>query len=710
MTETTVERTRIEREVAEAVRRENEGIVHRFFTLSRELLSIADIDGCLRRVNPAWEATLGWTPDDLTGKPFVDFVHPDDRAGTLAAIEQLATGQGLVAFENRYRCKDGSFRWLQWSSVAAPEQGLVYAAARDITERKDAEEVSEEVSRRSTDDLEQRVAARTAELSAANEELEAFAYSVSHDLRAPLRGIDGFSQAVLEEYSDQLDEKGQDYLLRLRSASQRMGILIDDILNLSRISRVEPGHEPVDLSAIATAVAADMREREPGRQVEFVIEDGVTGLGDSRFLGIVFENLFANAFKFTSTHETARIEFGRERRGRRGRLLRPGRRRRLRHGLRRPAVHPVPSSAQAGGLPGIGDRPRHHPPHRPPPRRTYLGSRRGRRRRNRLLHAWETSMNDTDPIVLVDDNEDDIVLTRRALERNKIENPLVVARDGAEALELLLGANGDTVKPAIILLDLKLPKVDGLSVLKRLRDDHRTRLTPIVVLTSSKQERDVIAGYTWHANSYIHKPVDFDQFTEAIRQIGLYWLHSERGSSGGSVTADALTPLRALLVEDSEDDALILGQHLERGGYELDVQRVDTRGHVRAGPRPGRLGRRPGRLRAPRLQRPRRIEGSPGAGARRPVHHRLGKHRRGDRGRGDEGGRGRLRDEVEPRTLGAGGRTRATRLAPAATPHRGGATSREARSPSERWSSSGRIASSRSSPTSRPTTCRHLCA
>ena len=113
MTETTVERTRIEREVAEAVRRENEGIVHRFFTLSRELLSIADIDGCLRRVNPAWEATLGWTPDDLTGKPFVDFVHPDDRAGTLAAIEQLATGQGLVAFENRYRCKDGSFRWLR---------------------------------------------------------------------------------------------------------------------------------------------------------------------------------------------------------------------------------------------------------------------------------------------------------------------------------------------------------------------------------------------------------------------------------------------------------------------------------------------------------------------------------------------------------------------------------------------------------------------
>jgi two-component system response regulator len=100
----------------------------------------------------------------------------------------------------------------------------------------------------------------------------------------------------------------------------------------------------------------------------------------------------------------------------------------------------------------------------------------------------------------------------------------VIARDGAEALELLLSANGDSVNPAIILLDLQLPKVDGLSVLKRLRADPRTKLTPIVVLTSSKAEQDVVAGYDLHANSYIRKPVDFDQFTEAVRQIGMYWL------------------------------------------------------------------------------------------------------------------------------------------------------------------------------------------
>jgi two-component system, response regulator len=133
-------------------------------------------------------------------------------------------------------------------------------------------------------------------------------------------------------------------------------------------------------------------------------------------------------------------------------------------------------------------------------------------------------MNSTSPIVLVEDNEDDIVLTRRALARNKIGNPLVIARDGAEALELLLSANGDSVNPAIILLDLQLPKVDGLSVLKRLRADPRTKLTPIVVLTSSKAEQDVVAGYDLHANSYIRKPVDFDKFLEVAEQVSLYWL------------------------------------------------------------------------------------------------------------------------------------------------------------------------------------------
>ena len=306
----TVGRTESALELAESATRKNEQDLDRFFTLSLELLCIADNEGNLQRVNPAWEDTLGWTIDDLAKKPFVELVHPDDREMTLRAIKENAEGSAalVVEFENRYLCSDGSYRWFQWGTAAAPDQNVIYAAGRDISERKDAELAL----RKLAEELEERFAARNADLSAANEELEAFAYSVSHDLRAPLRGIDGFSQAVLEEYSDSLDETGRDYLMRLRSASQRMGHLIDDMLSLSRVSRVELTKEQVDLSAIAASLAIELREREPDRQVEFVIEDGLAALGDFRFLSIVLENLLSNAFKFTSTRANARIEFGRE--------------------------------------------------------------------------------------------------------------------------------------------------------------------------------------------------------------------------------------------------------------------------------------------------------------------------------------------------------------------------------------------------------------
>jgi len=132
-------------------------------------------------------------------------------------------------------------------------------------------------------------------------------------------------------------------------------------------------------------------------------------------------------------------------------------------------------------------------------------------------------------ILLVEDNPDDIALTLRALKKNNIANEVVVAHDGVEALDYFFGdggrAGGGPVKlTALILLDLKLPKVDGLEVLRRLRADARTKLLPVVILTSSKEDQDLAAGYSLGANSYIRKPVDFDKFTEAIRQLGLYWL------------------------------------------------------------------------------------------------------------------------------------------------------------------------------------------
>lgn len=132
-------------------------------------------------------------------------------------------------------------------------------------------------------------------------------------------------------------------------------------------------------------------------------------------------------------------------------------------------------------------------------------------------------------ILLVEDNPDDEALTLRALKKNNILNAVVVAHDGVEALDYLFGTGTHAGRnpshlPQVVLLDLKLPKVDGLEVLRRIRADERTKLLPVVVLTSSKEEQDLLKSYSLHANSYVRKPVDFTQFTEAVRQLGLYWL------------------------------------------------------------------------------------------------------------------------------------------------------------------------------------------
>ena len=159
------------------------------------------------------------------------------------------------------------------------------------------------------EDLERRVTRRTAELAAVNQELEAFSYSVSHDLRAPLRSIDGFSLALLEDYSNTLDAEGRDYLQRTRASTQRMALLIDDLLSLSRVTRMEMRREQVDLSALAQTMAAELHEREPERQVTWAIAPGMSAQRDPNLLRVLLENLLGNAWKFTAKRSDAMIEF-----------------------------------------------------------------------------------------------------------------------------------------------------------------------------------------------------------------------------------------------------------------------------------------------------------------------------------------------------------------------------------------------------------------
>lgn len=189
------------------------------------------------------------------------------------------------------------------------ERHLIDSLVATIGEVAEHKKTEEDL-RKHREHLEELVEERTGELSAVNKELEVFAYSVSHDLRAPLRSIDGFSQALLEDYPDKLDEQGKSYLQRVRSATQRMGVLIDDLLSLSRVTRSEMRRETVDLSALAQSIAEELQETQPERQVDFVIAQGLTTKGDSSLLHQIMENLLGNAWKFTGQHPKARIEFG----------------------------------------------------------------------------------------------------------------------------------------------------------------------------------------------------------------------------------------------------------------------------------------------------------------------------------------------------------------------------------------------------------------
>ncbi|MCC5915404.1 MAG: PAS domain S-box protein [Balneolaceae bacterium] len=254
---------------------------------------------------------LGRNPQKILGNRFFDLLTESDLPSAKKRLLELAESESdFVGIEFRCHHKTGSIVYLEVSGTPIFDKRGYFSGfrciSRDITDRKHAElKIS-----RLNEELELKVIERTRQLELTNRELEAFSYSVSHDLRAPLRSIDGFSQAFLEDYGDTLDDTGRAYLDRVRQAAQRMSVLIDDLIKLSKVTRVEMTDQEVNLSDIVSSASGQLCDQHPDRTIDFHIDDGLIVQGDASLLRIALQNLLENSVKFTSKEERAVIEFG----------------------------------------------------------------------------------------------------------------------------------------------------------------------------------------------------------------------------------------------------------------------------------------------------------------------------------------------------------------------------------------------------------------
>ncbi len=285
----TTEQKRIEEglRAAKQAAEEASEVLEAFFRVSLDMLSVAGTDGYFKRINPAFSATLGYADAELLDRPFVEFVHPDDVEMTTAAVAQLAEGRPLIRFQNRYRHRDGRYLWLEWSAMPETRKKLIYAAARNVTERRKMED----------------------ELRRSNAELEQFAYVASHDLQEPLRMVTSFAQLLQRRYSGKLDENADEYIHHIVDGTERMRRLILGLLELSRVDR-----KGRPLSVVDSAVALEMALQNLKVAIE---ESGTTirigelpkVMADHEQLARVFQNLVSNAIKYCrGRHPVIEIE------------------------------------------------------------------------------------------------------------------------------------------------------------------------------------------------------------------------------------------------------------------------------------------------------------------------------------------------------------------------------------------------------------------
>lgn len=272
-------------------------------------MAIVDLGGHWLEVNPAFEKIFGYPAGELVGRHVLEFTHPDDLELTRGYLRNLTEGSTAVLdAPKRYLRRDGSVLWAHLNVAMMRDvdgqPAYMIAQLRDISAQKQAELALQELNRT----LEQRVAERAAELLDANQQLRQFAYGVSHDLRGPLRAIDGFATQLERHVAHLLDDTGRDYLQRIRDNAGRMSGLIDGLLELSRATSADMRRQPVDLSLLAEWVGAELQDADPDRSARIDVQPDLHTRGDERMLKSLFTQLLGNAWKFSAQREQTLIE------------------------------------------------------------------------------------------------------------------------------------------------------------------------------------------------------------------------------------------------------------------------------------------------------------------------------------------------------------------------------------------------------------------
>jgi PAS domain S-box-containing protein len=549
----------------------------RFFTLSLDLLCIAGFDGVFRRLNPAWERILGYTLEDLTTRPFLDFIHPDDHGVTLDEMEKLTAGvHTTIAFENRYRTKSGDYRWLLWTAAPFTSDQLIYSIARDVTERKQMEQQLRQL----------REAAETA--NAAKSE---FLARMSHEIRTPMNAIIGMADLLWES---PLAPEQREYVRIFRRAGNNLLDLINDILDLSKIEAggLEIAQIEFDLSDVIdrvveiTAVQAHEKGLELLSQVAADVPLDL--VGDPVRLRQVLLNLLGNAVKFTERGEVVlKVE----------------------RNLESPAVNRLAFSVSDTGI-GV-PREKHalifedFAQADTSTTRTHGGTGLGLAISKQLVALMGGNLTvESEPgigstfrfalnlpmatkqhrppgaavvdlkglsTLIVDDNTTNRIILRQTLASWGAEVQEV--SDGPEAIAQITRAYQAGTPYDVVLLDCRMPGMDGFGVAEHIRSHPSMAGVVVLMLTSDNRAGDAARCRELGVRAYLVKPVRRMDLLESIKAALEQRPASEPELPPAPATEGALAavPLRILLAEDSEDNAILVRSYLKESGYQLEV-------------------------------------------------------------------------------------------------------------------------------------------